>query len=116
MTTTYTVTDCNGKVIGRGLSARDAMIKIITYDGYDFEILWDTSECRWYLWFERSRQAAQQRGPARWRTEFSSQEAKEEYAANEIAVAALAFDFGAVFPQAMTDQAYDQMLAEDDQE
>lgn len=40
-TTTYTVLRADGEINARGLSAPDAAVEVMTYDGHDYDILRD---------------------------------------------------------------------------
>jgi hypothetical protein len=103
---TYTVLRGDGEVIARGLSASDAATEIMTYDGCEIELRRD-EDGGYTLW---SRQQVANRPWAT--TRFWSWNTDEDAAWEEIAGKVLATEWPSNYPDAMTDQQYDEMVAQ----
>lgn len=105
-TTTYTVLDLNGLVLGRGCDLAEAAHIILTDDGGEYEIRPAADGDGFCLW---SRQPVANRGWAK--TVVFSLESDRALAEAEIFAAVLA----ARWPrhaEAMTDAEYDAMMAD----
>ncbi len=102
---TYTVTDYNGEVIARHLSAYEAAKTILTDDGRDWEIR-EENGGGFALW---SCQPVANR-PWRQTIVYSAADTREEAEA-EIFAEVVAASWRH-HPTAMTDEAFDRMMAE----
>jgi hypothetical protein len=107
---TYTVTNRDGDIIGRGLSATRAMVEILTYDGHEFEVR-SAPEDGFTLWTSTwSRNSPM--GAMLTKSVISSLDEYEDAAIEEIARKVVANAEWFCGCSATTDEAYDAMLAE----
>jgi hypothetical protein len=113
--TTYTVFDGNesSKIYGRGLTAEEAMNEILTYDGYRYEIVtskFQGSVC-WDLYHSVDSEASTRGARDFVKTGIFSFIEDEARATHQIAERVIMAGWSRV-PDVMTDEAFDDMLAE----
>lgn len=110
-TTTYTVFDANDtSTAERGLTAVEAMDRILTDDGYEYEIRPEEDGIGFRLWHSRSsRNSTGPRGMVK--TVAFSLAADRAAAEQEIALKVIYAGWPRL-PEAMTDASFDAMMAE----
>jgi hypothetical protein len=113
--TTYTVFDANdsSRIYGRSLTAFEAMSKILTYDGYRYEIRksdFQGSVC-WDLYHSDGSVYSTRGADHMVKTVIFSLIGDEAHAEQEIAEHVIAAGWDGL-PEVMTDEDFDAMLAE----
>ena len=107
--TTYTVIDTTGDIIKRHLSVEDAAHEILTHDGHGYEFRQCVDE-GWRLWvtpFSRnSPVGGKPLTPLFWSSHDDLEKARAELFQRVIA------ETWRRYPEAVTDDAYDAMIAE----
>jgi transglutaminase-like putative cysteine protease len=109
--TTYTITRSSGEVLDRGLTAEQAAIEIMSYDGHEFEIRPEPDR-GFRLWTSEYSRNSTLGGRPLTESVIFSLAANEADARAEIYAEVIAHADWFKGQDAYTDEAYDAMLAE----
>ena len=109
--TTYTLLDHNGDVMRRGLTAREAMNEILRHDSHDYDIRPRDDGGGFDLWVTQFSRASTLGDRPMIRSLVRAYDLDIDEATDEIALKVIEACWDG-YPEAMTDEAYDAMVAD----